>query len=124
MIIEASSDLVARYEQVSINSQPVDLLELINQDWVAIAGDSLSLYSSKEAVGDALGNGLIRSVSIEKPYHLRLQQGKFVQSYKAGYVQLSDNKALLIGLNKIQLFLNTDDALQNHQPITELSLIY
>lgn len=124
MIIEVSSDLVARYEQVIINNQPVDLLELINTYWVAITYDSLSLYSSRDAVGDALGNGLIHSVSIAKAYGLNLKQGKFVQSYKAGYVELADYKALLIGLNDIQLFLNKEDALKNHNPLAKLSLIH
>ncbi len=123
MLIENTSDLIVRTEQRQLPSGvPVDLAGLQNGTVLAIGADALALYRSFEAVGDALGNGLIASVTL--PRTLAAENGGFVLEHRAGYVGLAGGFVLLITLNDVQLFSSKEDALRNRNEIARLSLAH
>ena len=123
MLIENTSDLIVRTEQRQLPSGvPVDLAGLQNGTVLAIGADALALYRSFEAVGDALGYGLIASVTL--PCTLAAEDGCFVLEHRAGYVGLAGGFVLLITLNDVQLFSSKEDALRNRNEIARLSLAH
>lgn len=123
MLIENTSDLIVRLEQRQLPSGiDVDLAALQNGTVLAIGADALALYRSFDAVGDALGNGLIASVTL--PHTLPAENGRFVLEHRAGYVGLAGGFVLLITLNDVQLFSSKEDALRNRNEIARLSLAH
>lgn len=123
MLIEQSSDLIKTVQSVSLPSGScVDAATLINQQILVVSSDTLSLYQRLEAIGDELGNGLIRSVAIPSQHHLQSADGHFIQTHKAGYVGLTNDRVLLIGLNSVQMFASREDALRNQHEIIQLKL--
>ena len=123
MLIENTSDLIRQVEhRVLPSGAVVDVANLINGTFLVIAADSLSLYRTAAQVGDPLGNGLIASVAL--PVSLPLQNGRFLQEHRAGYVGLSGGYVLLITLNDAQVFVSKEDALRNRNELARLSLAH
>ncbi len=123
MLIENTSDLIVRLEQRQLPSGiNVDLAALQNGTVLAISADALALYRSFDAVGDALGNGLIASVTL--PHTLPAENDRLVMEHRAGYVGLAGGFVLLITLNDVQLFGSKEDALRNRNEIARLSLAH
>ena len=123
MLIENTSDLIRSVEPGQLPSgKRVDLAQLINGQVLAISDDALALFNRIEDVGDELGNGLKASVAIPDDYILPLEQDRYLQEHKAGYVGLSGSRVLLITLNDVQLFPSKQDALANRNEITRLPL--
>ncbi|MCT7358153.1 MAG: hypothetical protein COB09_10405 [Thalassobium sp.] len=123
MLIENTSDLIVRLEQRQLPSGiNVDLAALQNGTVLAISADALALYRSFDAVGDALGNGLIASVTL--PHTLPAENDRLVLEHRAGYVGLAGGFVLLITLNDVQLFGSKEDALRNRNEIARLSLAH
>jgi hypothetical protein len=123
MLLENSSDLIARLEHTQLaNGEPVDLAHLINGQVLAVSSDALALYSRADSVQDALGNGLLSSVALPEGVRLSVQHDGFIQQYRAGYVGLSDDYVLLITLNDVQLFASKSDALRNQNELARLAL--
>ncbi|GGY48402.1 hypothetical protein GCM10011297_21690 [Bacterioplanes sanyensis] len=125
MLLENSSDLIARLERTQLaNGEPVDLAHLINGQVLAVSSDALALYSRADAVQDALGNGLLSSVALPEGVRLSVQDDGFIQQHRAGYVGLSDDYVLLITLNDVQLFASKSDALRNQNELARLPLAH
>lgn len=123
MLIENTSDLIVRLEQRQLPSGiNVDLAALQNGTVLAISADALALYRSFDAVGDALGNGLIASVTL--PHTFPAENDRLVLEHRAGYVGLAGGFVLLITLNDVQLFGSKEDALRNRNEIARLSLAH
>ena len=123
MLIENTSDLIRQVEHRLLPSGAVvDIASLINGTFLVLAADSLSLYRTAAQVGDPLGNGLIASVAL--PVSLPLQDGRFLQEHRAGYVGLSGGYVLLITLNDAQLFSSKEDALRFRTELVRLSLAH
>ena len=123
MLIENTSDLIVRLEQRQLPSGiNVDLAALQNGTVLAISADALALYRSFDAVGDALGNGLIASVTL--PHTLPAENDRLVLEHRAGYVGLTGGFVLLITLNDVQLFGSKEDALRNRNEMARLSLAH
>jgi len=123
MLIENSSDLIAAVEHISLaNGTAADAAQLVNGCVLLISADALALYRSKAQVGDPLGNGLIRSVSLTQP--LQADGGEFILEHKAGYVGLCGGPVLLITLNDIQMFSSKEDALRNRNELLRMSLAF
>ena len=123
MLIENTSDLIVRLEQRQLPSGiNVDLAALQNGTVLAISADALALYRSFDAVGDALGNGLIASVTL--PHTLPAENDRLVLEHRAGYVGLAGGFVLLITLNDVQLFGSKEDALRNRNEIARLPLAH
>jgi len=123
MLIENTSDLIVRLEQRQLPSGiNVDLAALQNGTVLAISADALALYRSFDAVGDALGNGLIASVTL--PHTLPAENDRLVLEHRAGYVGLAGGFVLLITLDDVQLFGSKEDALRNRNEIARLSLAH
>lgn len=124
MLIENNSNLIRNVFAARLASGArVDVAELINNRFLAVAADSLSLFSSRVAVSDALGNGLLQRVSIPEPDWLVADdQGGLIMEHRAGYVGLAGGKVLLIGLNDARLFAGPADALRNRDEIARIAL--
>ncbi len=121
MLIENSSDLIAAVEPITLaNGRGADVAQLINGSVLLIAEDALALYRSRAQVGDALGNGLIRSVGLPLP--LVAENGRFLLEHRAGYVGLCGGLVLLITLNDVQMFRSREDALHNRGELVRLPL--
>ncbi len=88
MLIENTSDLIVRLEQRQLPSGiNVDLAALQNGTVLAISADALALYRSFDPVGDALGNGLIASVTL--PHTLPQKTTVWCWNTAPGYVGLA-----------------------------------
>lgn len=123
MLIENSSDLIQSISQGSLASgKQADLAQLINGQVLAISDDALALFSRMEDVADELGNGLRASVMIPPAFQLSLENNRYLQEHRAGYVGLSSNRVLLITLNDVQMFPSKQDALANRDEIVRLPL--
>ncbi|MAD44997.1 MAG: hypothetical protein CMI02_00315 [Oceanospirillaceae bacterium] len=121
MLIENTSDLIRQVTSLTLASGiPAEAASLINDTVLVITADTLALYRTLEQVGDPLGNGLIRSVSLDTP--LEADDGHFIREHRAGYVGLCDGAVLLITLNDVQLFSSKEDALHNRNERLRLSL--
>lgn len=122
MLIEESSNLIRECQRVTLaSSQEAEAAMLINNTVLVVAEDALALFSSLEAVGDPLGNGFLGSVAIPEA-HCLSGGYPYIATHRAGFVGLSDGKALLIGLNDVRLFAGPEDALRNHNEIVRLPL--
>ena len=121
MILQNTSDLIAQVTHQQLPSGiPVDVAQLVNGSALVISADALALYRNADGVGDALGNGLVRSIDL--PLTLTQENGAFLQEHKAGYVGLSDGRVLLITLNDVQMFPSKQDALRNQNEVVRLPL--
>ncbi len=121
MILQNTSDLIAQVTHQQLPSGiAVDVAQLVNGSALVISADALALYRNADGVGDALGNGLVRSIDL--PLTLTQENGAFLQEHKAGYVGLSGGVVLLITLNDIQVFSSKEDALRNRNELIRMSL--
>ncbi|UTW48977.1 hypothetical protein [Bacterioplanoides sp. SCSIO 12839] len=123
MLIENSSDLIQSVQPGSLSSgKRVDLAVLVNGQVLVISDDALALFVRPEDVGNELGNGLIRSVALPEAFCLPLENDRYLQEHRAGYVGLSDGRVLLITLNDVQMFPSKQDALRNQNEVTRMKL--
>lgn len=123
MLLQNSSDLITQVDSATLsNGQPVDVAHLINGTVLVIAADALALYRSAQQVGDALGNGLIRSVALSQP--LQPENGRLLLEHRAGYVGLAGGLVLLITLNDVQMFASKTEALRNSNELVRMSLAF
>jgi hypothetical protein len=128
MLISETSDIVLRHLP---NWQDIpfiiDLVYLKGGRVLAIAPTSISLYKNEESISNPLSNGLISSADWPKKHQLTLAETDdnaqgLVKSYKAGVIQLHQEKTLLITPVSIQLFLSNNDALNNRDSIAKIDI--
>ncbi|MCY0964465.1 hypothetical protein [Parathalassolituus penaei] len=123
MLIENNSNLIRGVFATTLASgASVDVAELVNDRFLAVASESLSLFSTRKAVSDPLGNGLLQRVGIPESDWLLAEDGDFILEHRAGYVGLCSGKVLLIGLNDARLFSGPADALRNRNEIVRIPL--
>lgn len=123
MLLQNTSDLITEVSQTTLPSGiQVDVAQLINGAALVLSEQALALYRNAESVGDALGNGLIRSIDL--PLTLEREHDRYLQEHKAGYVGLSGGIVLLITLNDVQMFPSRNDALRNQNELTRMSLAF
>ncbi|MHA7880606.1 MAG: hypothetical protein ACX931_12490 [Saccharospirillum sp.] len=116
-----SSDIVDAIESSTLPSgQPAERLRLRGGPVLVLSERALALYRHQQAVDDPLGNGLIQLQPLPSEHQLVCHEGQFVEQYRAGYIGLIDDKALLVTPVAIQLFANREDALRNHNPLARL----
>ncbi len=118
MIIEGDSDIITRCEWLPEVAR--QQLTFRNGNVLVLSESVMAFYKSAAAIDDPLGNGLLDMVDL--PEALSANEQGFVVSYRAGFVGLADDKALLITPNDIQLFPNKECALRNQQEIARLAL--
>ncbi|GAA3924870.1 hypothetical protein [Litoribacillus peritrichatus] len=123
MIHESNSDIIRSSQQHTLaNGQPAESLGFHNGLRLVLSANTLAMFKDLESVEDPLGNGLIASTVLSEAQHLTHRQGQFIESYKAGFVRLIDDRALLVTPNHIQLFPCAQDALRNQNEIAKLEL--
>jgi hypothetical protein len=128
MLISETSDIVVRHK-ANWQESPfiIDLVYLKGGRVLAIAPTSISLYKNEESINNPLSNGLISSADWPNEHALTLANKAdnvkgLVKSYKAGVIQLHQQKTLLITPVSIQLFLNNHDALNNRDAIAYIDI--
>ena len=123
MILENSSDIIESHKTISLqDGASADLLTLFNGKCIVLCQNALAVYKDEASVLDPLGNGLIDHTAIPGDAELTTATETYVTEYKAGYIGLADNKALLITPNHIQLFPDKTAALYNKDEICRLDL--
>jgi hypothetical protein len=122
MIIENNSDIITSQQQGTLaDGGYYEYLSLRDGKVIALTANTIALYKSSDAIGDPLGNGLLASSSFAN-YPLATNSKPWVSHYRAGFIGLSDDKAILITPMAIQLFQNNQDALNNRNEICRLDL--
>lgn len=118
MLIENNSDIVKSSQLLALsNKERVEVLELINGQYLLLAKNGLSLYKTQQAIEDPLANGLLHSAELQPEFHLLQEGGRFMKMTKSGVVGLFDDKVILLTPNDIQLFPNRASALRNQDEI-------
>lgn len=118
----SASDIISHTSLARLkDGSNVELLHFRDKKILAVSRSSLAFYQSQAGLHDDFNQGLLASCDIPPEAQIQAQD-KFVHEYKAGYVGLSDNKALLITPVAIQLFHNKTDALYNRDQICRLDL--
>lgn len=122
MIIENSSDIILEHKACEFSNQErYEALLLRDGKAIVISNKHLALYKSIDSVNDPLGNGLLQICDLPTN---TLEQCPlpWVNHFRAGFISLSDDKALLITPLAIQFFATKNDALHNQNEICKLSL--
>ncbi len=117
-----TDSIIAHTSCETLRQLPAQLLHLHNGMVIAILPHALACYRNREAVGDALGNGLLSYTALEDGTEIRFEQGACVITHAAGYVGLLDGKALLIAPFKVRLYPNNHDGLRGLNCLAELEL--
>lgn len=116
-----SSDIVEGVEQCTLPSgQAAERVRLRGGPVLVLSAGAFALYKHLAAMDDPLGNGLIRLQPLATEHYLACHEGRFVEQYKAGFIGLVDNKALLVTPAAVQLFANREDALRNRNQLARL----
>ena len=104
------------------NDEPVSLLFLNSEKVLAITQNAMGLYSSKDAIHDPLGNGLLCITDFPQGHTLQLddQVGHFVTHFDAGFVSLSQGRALLIKPHCVEYYPSPMEGLQGKNMICQL----
>lgn len=118
MLLEGDSDIIQRCEWSAETG--MQYLTFRNGSVLVISENALAFYKSMEAIQDPLGNGLLEMAELTSP--ILAGKNGFVLEYRAGFVGLENDLALLITPNDIQLFPSKDDALRNQNEVVRLKL--
>jgi len=118
MILEGDSDIIQRCEWHEASQ--LQYLTFRNGSVLVISADALAYYKDEASIADPLGNGLLEMSDLDSPIEFN-EQG-FVTEYRAGFVGLVNDLAILITPNDIQLFPNKESALRNQNEIVRLKL--
>ena len=121
MILEGSSDIVRAHRSIDLNGELASLVELIDGKCLVICHNLIALYKNATSVTDELGNGLINQVEISPGIEPDMNTG-YVREFQAGYIGLTDGKAILIMPNYVQVFANKTDALNNKDSLAKINL--
>ncbi len=123
MIHENSSDIIRASKAITLtNNEPAECLEFHNGLVLLLTQNTLAMFKSIASVNDPLGNGLIASTELTPEHLLTMENEAFIKSFRAGFVGLTDGKALLVTPNHIQLFPSANDALRNQNELAILAL--
>lgn len=123
MLLEGSSDIISKCEYKTGGAlKGSQLLTFRNGFVLVLREDCMALYKDETSITDPLGNGLKAMAELEGPDQLKAVDSGLVTMFSAGFIGLSDDKAILITPNDIQLFHNKADALHNRNEITRLAL--
>lgn len=117
-----SSDIIQQLsieEKGGINMQ---LLHFRDGKVLVLSQTALAFYQHKDAVFDELGGGFIAMQQLPESQQLAASTQGWVSHYKAGFVGLKDDKAILITPLAIQLFACKEDALYNRNEIIKLDI--
>jgi hypothetical protein len=118
MLIENNSDIVKSSQPLVLsNGESVEVLELINGQFLLLAKNCLSVYKTQEAIEDPLANGLLHTFELELKFYLKINEGRFMKMHRSGLVGLFDDKVILLTPNDIQLFPDRPSALRNQDEI-------
>jgi len=122
MLLEGNSNLIAKIESQVIAQRPAEFLHFHDSKVLVITQDTLALYKSLSSITDPLGNGLISLQTLPSGQLFSPPQGPWAIEHTAGFIGLSDGKALLILPIAIRLYKNKEDALRNREILVELPL--
>lgn len=121
MLIEENSDIIKKWHADKLyNNEYVEICTFKDNKVLVISNNTLSLLKNENFLNDELGNGLLAQEKIKKPFDTN--NTPWITTIKAGFVGFSDNKALLIMPNSIQLFSNSHDALHNQKALCQIFL--
>ena len=125
MIDSASSDIVQHVSLQQHDDQMLQLLHFRDGKVLVLSENTLAFYKDENAINHDLGTGLIAMTHLDNDNQLSTDDNNnsgWVREYKAGFIGLHDNKALLITPLAIQLFNNKQDALYNRNEIARLDI--
>jgi|TARA_B100001059_G_C17804885_1_gene568510 hypothetical protein len=123
MLVENNSNIVTSSQLLTLkNGESVEVLELINGQFLVLAKNGLSLYKTMASIEDPLANGLLFAEQLPADNYLISSDGRFMEAAQSGVVGLFDDKVILITPNDIQLFPNRFSALRNQDEIVRLKL--
>lgn len=119
----SSSDIISHSSAIVLkDGSNAELLHFRDHKVLAISRNGLAFYQDQSGVLDDFNQGLLASCEIPSDKILP-DVDTFVAEFKAGFVGLVDDKALLITPVAIQLFDNKTDALYNRSEICRLDLM-
>ena len=118
MILEGDSDIIQQCQWHG--DKGLQYLTFRNGSVLVISENALAFYKNEAAIYDPLGNGLLEMAELAEP--LVFGDQGFVTEYRAGFVGLANEMAILITPNDIQLFPNKESALRNQNEIARLKL--
>lgn len=121
----SSSDIISHTSVSTLkNGKPAELVHFRDGKVLQISANGLAFYQSEAGINDEFNKGLLSTCTINTKDQLKPgDNARFIKEYKAGYIGLQDDKALLITPVAIQLFHNKTDALHNRHEICRLDLL-
>ncbi|NRB39094.1 MAG: hypothetical protein HRU20_11605 [Pseudomonadales bacterium] len=122
MVESTDSDIIQSLSLHQHGDKPLQLLHFRDGKVLVLSQDTLAFYKDEKSIDDALGGGLIAMVALKPEHHLSATPEGWVNTFKAGFVGLDDDKALLITPLAIQLFAHKQDALYNRNEIARLDI--
>ena len=114
--------IIAHTSCERLRGEPAQLLHLHNGYVIVLTPRAIGCYSSRAALDDPLGNGLLSFAELDENSLLVFEQEGCITTHSAGYVGLRDGKALLITPFKIRLYPNNHDGLRGLNCLAELEL--
>lgn len=122
MLFEGSSDIIAKHIATTLNNgEAAECLEFHNGKCLVLSQQALGMYKDMASVTDPLGNGRIDTVTLPADEQLSNDQ-PWVTETVAGFIGLTNGRALLITPNYVQMFPTKTDALHNRNEIVRLDL--
>lgn len=118
-----TKSIISAVEHIVLpNHKPCSVLTFQTGFVLAVSHNTLALYKSIAAISDPLGNGLLVSLDIPKSHTLAVddQTGNFVMHFDAGFVALSEGKALLIKPHCVEYYATPMEGLKGENMICQL----
>lgn len=117
-----SSDIIESvHPEPLTNGTPAERLQLRGGPVLVLTERAIALYRDAQSPDDPLGNGLIALTELKESDGLKMEGTGFVKEYRAGYIGLHDDKAMLITPVAVQLFANREDALRNQNELARVA---
>ena len=117
-----SSDIIESvHSEPLANGTPAERLQLRGGPVLVLTEWAIALYRDAQSPDDPLGNGLIALTELKAGVGLKMAGAGFVKEYRAGYIGLHDDKAMLITPVAVQLFSNREDALRNQNELARVA---
>lgn len=122
-IDSSSSDIIQKRElRHADDGSTKDCLHFRDGKVLVISHNAVAFYQSATAIDDELGNGLIALAKLADADCFESNSQGWVKTFKAGFVGLNDERALLITPLAIQLFNHKQDALYNRNEVARLDI--
>ena len=117
-----SSNIIQQTTLLTLQGKTAQCLHFRDDKILVLTENALAFYQNKAAINNELGTGLIAMAELSTEHHFTPSSQGWVHEYKAGYVGLNDDRAILITPLAIQLFPNKTDALYNRHEIARLDI--